>query len=57
MLTDMLILGVPWMPWRMRSTGVSQMDFRECVSSELHAGEQYPDCLEQDEADRSPPAQ
>ena len=26
------------------------------VSLELHAGGQYPDCLEQDEADRSPPA-
>ena len=29
MPTDMLILDAPWMPWRMRSIGVSQMDFGE----------------------------
>ena len=32
MLTDMLILGVQWMPLRTILTGVSQMDFGECGS-------------------------
>ena len=30
MLIDMSILGVPWMLWKMKLIGVSQMDFGEC---------------------------
>ena len=45
MHTDMSILGAQWMPLRMKLAGASPMDF----------GGQHPDCLEQDEADRSPP--
>ena len=54
MPTDTLILDVPRTPWKMRSTEVSQMDFRRVVLSEPHARGQHPDCLEQDEADGSP---
>ena len=55
MHTNMLILGVQWMPLRMKLTGASPMDFGSVVSPEPHVGGQNPDCLEQDEADRSPP--
>ena len=30
MHTDMLIPGVQWMPLRMKSTGISPIDFGEC---------------------------